>query len=535
MTFEERLMKKQYGILWQEYCGFLDFSISEYMAVQNRLLMEQIEMYNDCELGKRFFRNRKPNSVEEFRKLVPLTSYNDYADILLNKNESALPSKPVIWIETTWEGGKNPVKVAPYTESMVKANKNIFLTCMILATSNKKGEFSLDRNDKFLYGMAPLPYLTGLAPYSIQGELSIDFLPPLQEAEKMSFGQRNTVGFKLGLKKGIDLFFGVSSVILRMSEMFSSGSKDDKEFKLSNNTLHMNYRLLKAWNNNRVTKTPILPKDIWKLKGLICAGTDTLHYKDKIEEYWGIRPLEIFGGTETACIASETWEKDGLVLFPDLCFYEFIPEIEMERNIENPSYIPKTYLMNELIPGTNYELVITNLKGGAFVRYRLGDMFKCLTTGKEDGEVKLPKFSYLDRIPTTIDISSFTRISESTIKEVISLSKIDINDWFAIKEFDENDKSFMHLYMELGAEGIKGASAKDLIKEHLSLYFRYVDNDYRDLKKLLGMDPLQVSIIPTGTIQYFKFMNHKQLRRMNPLPYDVLEILKIAGSRNEVE
>ncbi len=47
--------------------------------------------------------------------MVPLTDYEDYADILLRKDGDSLPGNPVIWIQTTWEGGKHPIKVAPYT------------------------------------------------------------------------------------------------------------------------------------------------------------------------------------------------------------------------------------------------------------------------------------------------------------------------------------------------------------------------------------------------------------------------------------
>jgi hypothetical protein len=39
--------------------------------------------------------------------------YGDYADILLQKQEENAAGQAVIWIQTTWEGGRNPIKVAP--------------------------------------------------------------------------------------------------------------------------------------------------------------------------------------------------------------------------------------------------------------------------------------------------------------------------------------------------------------------------------------------------------------------------------------
>lgn len=122
------------------------------------------------------------------------------------------------------------------------------------------------------------------------------------------------------------------------------------------------------------------PKDIFRLKALICAGTDTSYYKPSLEEAWGVRPMEIYAGTEPTLMATETWARNGLVFFPDNCFYEFIPEGEMYKNLDDRTYQPKTCLMDELTANQNYEVVITVLKGGAFVRYRVGDVFRCLST-----------------------------------------------------------------------------------------------------------------------------------------------------------
>jgi hypothetical protein len=532
MTLDQKLQKKQYDQIWQEYCGFLDLSMSEYMEIQNRLMLEQIELYSNCELGRRIMRGEKPTNVDEFRQVVPLTTYEDYADILLQKVESALPAKPLLWIETTWEGARNPIKVAPYTESMIRCHRSNFLACMILATSDKKGSFTLRGGENFLYGMAPLPYLTGIVPHVISGELTVNFLPPTSQAETLGFGQRNKLGFKMGMQKGIDLFFGLSSVIVRISDSFATGNGSGEALNFFRNSPKMNSRLIKSWIRSKTEKKPILPKDIWKLKGLICAGTDTASLKTKIEHYWGVKPLEIFGGTEPTCIATETWSKNGLVFFPDVCFYEFIPKVEMEKNAENPSYIPRTYLLDEVVPGNEYELVISNFKGGAFVRYRVGDMFRCLSLTNEEDGIRLPQFAYVDRDPRIIDIAGFTRISELTITEALEISKLDIAEWFAVKEFDESGRAFLHLYVEVGAEGLRGAMTKELIREHLSIYFRYVDSDYNDLKALLGIDPLEISIIPRGTIGQFCTVFGRTLRRMNPSPYDVIEVLKIARGQS---
>ena len=108
MKFEEKLKKKQYAALWAEYCGFLDLDMEGYMRIQNRLMEEQISLWSRCALGEKILGGNKPATIEEFRRTVPLTTYEDYADILLLKQGDMLPDTPIIWIQTTWEGGRHP-------------------------------------------------------------------------------------------------------------------------------------------------------------------------------------------------------------------------------------------------------------------------------------------------------------------------------------------------------------------------------------------------------------------------------------------
>ena len=67
-----------------------------------------------------------------------------------------------------------------------------------------------------------------------------------------------------------------------------------------------------------------------------------------------------------------------MVFFPDACFYEFIPESELQRERETENYTPRTCLMDGVSAGESYELVISVLHGGAFMRYRIGDMYHCV-------------------------------------------------------------------------------------------------------------------------------------------------------------
>ncbi len=541
MRFEEKLKKLQPGIIWQEYCGFLDLDIGEYMKIQNRLMLEQISLWSKSGLGRHILNGKKPRTIQEFRKQVPLTTYGDYADILLQKQEDMLPDRPVIWIQTTWEGGKNPVKVAPYTRGMLDTYKNNILACLILCSSTEKGKFNVKATDNFLYGLAPLPYATGLFPLALNEEIGIGFLPPVKEAVKMSFSERNKKGFKMGLSKGIDFFFGLGSVAyfvsLSLSSIGSGGktggnSEESKQFKYS---LPVLYRILRAKNRCKKEKRELKPKDLFRLKGLVVAGTDNNCYKDDLEDLWGVRPIELFAGTEPSCIGTESWTKDGLYFFPDACFYEFIPEDEMYKSLDKPDYQPKTYLMDEVVPDRLYELVISVLKGGAFVRYRVGDVYRCIGLENSADRTRIPRFKYVDRVPSIIDIAGFTRISENSIRDVVNLSGLHIEDWFAVKEYNKQNRPLLHMYVEMKRESLaNSAVTKEILREHLSVYFKYVDNDYKDLKRILGMDPLEITILKCGTFEEYRRKKGASIRTINPSPYEVMDIIELQNEDYEL-
>ncbi len=528
MRFEEKLKKLTQEQIWNEYCGFLDLSMDAYMQIQNRLMEEQMTLWSRCALGRKLLDGRAPRTIEEFRRTVPLTTYDDYADILLQKRGDMLPDAPIVWIQTTWEGGRHPIKVAPYTQGMLKTYQNNIMACFLLGTSHERGRFDVKPTDKILYALAPLPYATGLFPLALREEIGIEFLPPVEQAVEMTFSERNKQGFKMGLQRGIEFFFGVGSVAYYVSKSLSSMSKGAGKpgLRLTACSPRMLWRLARAKYRCKQEGRELQPRDLFRLKGFMCAGTDNRCYKDALEELWGVRPMELFAGTEPSCIGTETWNRNGMYFFPDACFYEFIPEAEMEKGRDNPGYSPITYCMDEVLPGEKYELVISVLKGGAFMRYRVGDMYRCVGRESREDKTRIPRFEYIDRVPDIIDIASFTRITENTIQSVLSLSGLAIAEWTAVKEYSESNRPFLHLYVEMQPDSlVNHAVTKELLREQLGIYFNYLDNDYTDLKRLLGIEPLEITILKCGTFARCRKRTGKALRHINPKLYDVKELL----------
>ena len=398
-----------------------------------------------------------------------------------------------------------------------------------LSDSKEKGEFDVSVTDHMLYALAPLPFVTGLLPLLFHEEIDIEFLPAVKDAVNMTFKERNVQGFKQGMKKGIEYFFGLGSVLYYVSQSVTSmggGSSKSLVEKLLSVSPAMLVRMMMAKRKCKKEKRDLLPKDLFKLKGFMCAGTDNRCYKADLEEMWGVSPMEVFAGTEPTCIGCETWSREGVYFFPDACFYEFIPEDEMNRNMEDPNYKPRTVLWDEVVPGGVYEIVLTVFKGGAFARYRVGDVFRCSGIGSRLENNSIPRFQYVDRTPEIIDIAGFTRITEKSINQAIELSRLPIEAWTAKKEFTENNRPYMHLYVELQRNHlINTAVSTRILHDQLGIYFQYLDQDYEDLKKILGVDPLKITMIKCGTFEAYERKFGGTIRAMNPESCEINDLL----------
>ena len=97
----ELLRDGKYRDMWDRYCGFLDLSMEEFMAMQKHLLLEQLQLLRSCPMGQHLMLGATPTTVDEFRAQVPLTTYQDHAPFLKEQREAALPAKPVLWQRTT--------------------------------------------------------------------------------------------------------------------------------------------------------------------------------------------------------------------------------------------------------------------------------------------------------------------------------------------------------------------------------------------------------------------------------------------------
>ncbi len=498
MSTETELFKEgKNDELWQRCCGFIDLSIDDFMRIQQRLLLEQLELLRKCELGRYVLNGAIPANQEEFRKNVPFTNYEDYAPYLLDKKEDALPDKPALWQYTSGKSGEYPFRWAPVTAAQLREIRSLLLALVFFCGCRQRNEIVFKERDKALYGMAPPPYATGtmarVFPYDI-----LDFMPTVDEAEKESFEQRISRGFELALSEGLDVFLAMSSVAVAIGERFSQKSNDTHLMSILKSPKAA-LRLARGLVKSRLAHRSLLPKDLWSPKGIITFGIDSSIYKEKIKDMWGVEPLEFHGCTEAVVIAMQLWDHQGMTFIPNLNFFEFIPEEESIRSRENPAYQPSTLLLDEVKPG-NYELVITSLHGGPFVRYRLGHLIEIISLRNETLNVEIPQMLFLSRVDDQIDIAGFTRLSEKVIWQAIENTGLSYANWTVRKEI--NNKPVLHLYIEIRETEEDITAEQVAARVHNAL--KKLDTPYAELEDFTGLRPLEVTILPKNTFRFYK-------------------------------
>ena len=504
MSVNTELLKQgQTKELWQKCCGFIDLSIDEFMTIQRRLLLEQLELLQKCGLGRQLLNGAEPHTVEDFLEQVPMTTYLDYCPALLEKRDDILPAKPKSWMQTSGRSGEYPHKWVPVSKKFWEEAGQNFTAVAIFGACKEKGDIPYRDKFKMLHAAAQLPYLTGAVAYKLEEELGFEFLPSLRESETISFEERIDKGFKLALSEGMDGFYGLAGVLVAIGEKFRQGTSSTKYSQLLLQPKKLS-RLVRGLVKSKLAGRPMLPKDLWGLKVIASMGTDCSVYKTRIKELWGRTPLEIYGNTETAIIATQTWDYESMVFFPNLNFLEFIPEEEHFKSRFDRSYQPKTVLLDEVRAGENYELVITNFHGGALVRYKIGDMVRITALRNDKLGIDIPQMVFERRADDLIDLG-FMRLTERVIWKSIENSGIPYRDWTAHKEVGEVPR--LHLYIELGdnyaatEEEIATTVYEEIQKVDDGLY---VYKDLPLLAKLIGFKPIKVTILPAGIFARYK-------------------------------
>ena len=515
---------------WERFTGFRNLTVEQFCEIQEQLLVEQIRTIGASKLGMRLLRMGKPRSAEEFRENIPFTTYADYTKYLDPIARKDLPSFEYMWVHTT--GAQARYKYVPYTRRAYTRMLDNLMGGFLLSTAREQGEVRIGPGSTIMYNVPPRPYLSGFVAFGMERRFGLKGILEPAVAEHMEFKTKVRTNFEVAMESKVDLIISLTSVLVSAGEQFEDSMALRKNGNNSRgNRAKLSWRaklklanaVLKAGLNGRRPRAG----DMWDPKGIIGWGVDTPVFRDRVKRYWGVAPREIYACTEGGVMGVQSKGANGMVFNPYMNFLEFLPASEVARLEADPAYAAQTQLLSEVAPGEKYEVVISSYYGMPFVRYRLGHQIRFL---EPSGAESLPEFEFLGRSDDRLDIAGFTRIDEKTMWQAVRDTGLPIGSWTARTE-SRDGKPILHLYAEAD-DGIAQAEAED--KLHMAL--RAEDDFYRDLEDMLGIRPLEITLLPSGTWdRYYDSRLRQGLElhylvppRMNSSEDDVSELVNLA-------
>ena len=515
---------------WERFTGFRNLTVEQFCEIQEQLLVEQIRTIGASKLGMRLLRMGKPRSAEEFRENIPFTTYADYTKYLDPIARKDLPSFEYMWVHTT--GAQARYKYVPYTRRAYTRMLDNLMGGFLLSTAREQGEVRIGPGSTIMYNVPPRPYLSGFVAFGMERRFGLKGILEPAVAEHMEFKTKIRTNFEVAMENKVDLIISMTSVLVSAGEQF----EDLMALRKNGNNSRGNRAKL-SWRAklkfaNAVLKAGLSGRrpragDMWDPKGIIGWGVDTPVFRDRVKDYWGVAPHEIYACTEGGVMGVQSKGANGMVFNPYMNYLEFLPASESTKLIADPAYAAQTRLLSEVVPGEKYEVVISSYYGMPFVRYRLGHQIRFL---QPSGVESLPEFEFLGRSDDRLDIAGFTRIDEKTLWQAVRDTGLPIGSWTARTE-SRNGRPILHLYAE-AEDGTVQAEAE----ERLHRALRAEDDFYRDLEDMLGIRPLEVTLLPTGTWdRYYDSRLQEGLAlhdlvppRMNSSEHDVSYLVSMA-------
>ena len=524
---EMAIMKKVVGGLQQKGAASksrLDAASEHAYEVNRKLLFTLLEDNQDTEYGRKYhFADIK--DIDTYRRLVPLTAYDDYESYIDRMTEDGernlLTVYPIVYYASTSGTSGSPKKI-PVTDRGMEVFQSYSLANAFAIEKefyeNTKGHDAPSGKCFILASLKQEPLKDGVNFGSISSAAfngpNLDLLPYFATTPKeVLLSTENTdlkylhTRYALA-EKNIAYWIGAYipafvDIMNYIREHYKELISDIREGRLDE-TVQMPDDLRKTLME-RLTPDPEradeleaafssgmdsgIMKRIWPNLSHICAiwAGNFSSYARKLQQYSG-RAIPYYtmsyASSESVFGVARHPFDQAYVLTPDSGFFEFIPQDGV--NAEGDSDNPKTVLMEELEQGKEYELVITNQSG--FYRYRMGDVIKVIGFY---GEIPQVIFKYRKKNIVSIAGEKFTEDHLlSAIQEFERITDINIID-FCMYPDRESDPGRYVILMEPETvvpksryEECQKVLAKELARASTS-YAHYVDGGNMGEPKLI--------------------------------------------------
>ena len=411
-------------------------------ALSHEFLTSLIRDNKDTEYGKKYHFDQI-HSVEDFKRLVPMTTYDDYApyiERMVEKGEKNLiTTYPIVqYAETSGSVGV-PKKIPVSDRSMNIYTKYTITRVTALADEYHRkihhrplpigrGFNQLEIVDRTLPDGTPLGNISGSAaksykplfPYYLTSPIPVLFpkgyIPMMYLKARYILADRDTsFMFSVFMTNLVDMMVYIRRNWQMLVEDIRTGTfnkdveiDDVTRSELSGVTKPDPQRadeLEKVFREG--FDTPIIPR-LWPKMSFICTiGTGGFAaYTRAMRSYSGDVPIDfsIYGASEAMMAACTEIEKPEFALLCDSCFFEFLPA-------DAPADCTDTLNIDQLEVGKEYELILTNLSG--FYRYRIKDVIRVLGYEGES-----PKITFSYRKSQLLDLAG-DKITERMMDDAI--------------------------------------------------------------------------------------------------------------------
>lgn len=477
------------------------------MRTQRRILKRIIRQNKKTEYGKKYnFKDVK--TIEDYQKLVPLSTYSDYADYIergiLNKEKNLITAKH-IWRYCSSSGSVGKPKILP------KTTRDLWnMQCLGFSASVGCAHAHIKRlgrkfpdqmgpivmvltghrleDGKMVNGAAQIPvsYLKPITHFFTTSPLDVLF-PKEEDKLNISYFQ-----LRFALQNRKVSYIG-SLVITLLTTMFDYLENnwemicDDIEKGTINESVKMTDEYRKKYSKKfkpmperaaelrrefeKGFDTPIAPR-IWPrltwAYGMV--GSNLQIYVKKLRRYIGDTPLHNMGYASAEGFFAVTVELDATdyALVPYCVFFEFLPLDAPEGTA------PLT--MDQIEEGKEYEMIVTNHSG--LYRYRLEDVVK--VTGKLNNS---PKIEFMYRLNLGMNIANektSTQMIDWCAREVAAAKNIEIEGHSFYEDYSSTPPHYV-MFVEPSAKTPVNMNEKaeyealvdEKMKECNEKYFKY--------------------------------------------------------------
>lgn len=514
-------MKTEYGRLGREALARLEWAAKRAGEVQACFLLQWLKENRDTEFGRKYgFAGI--DSVSQYRAIVPLSTYEDYAreiERIIGGAQNVLTARDAVYFCLS-SGTVGDEKYIPLTESDLEMHYRYMYGGVFGQVRECYKELPEDavfgkifQIGEFAKTYMPDGRMNGIRSSCVyqwlderEGFDASDYCVPKEvlfpdRLEDMTYVKARFALAERNLTAIHGVFItrvvGMVEYILRHWELLlrdmELGTVSVRLPEAQQSLLRRRLppdppRARELGRIPREDRSEGIVSKIWPhMRYILAIGGESFSYfTEKMQEYAGEVPIHFFvyAASEGVFALAETVNQaDRYVLLPESAFFEFIPVDGAGES---------TVLMDDLEPGRKYEVVVTNRSG--LYRYRMGDVVQMV--GRHE---RAPVIKFCYRRNQLINIAgekSNQQQFDAAIRRFTRLTRAEVRG-YCVQE-DRRDIASRYLfYMECD----RIPSGAD---EAMESCLCAANPEYRSCRNMQEIEPLHIEFLREGSFARYE-------------------------------